>query len=152
MAVPDRLFTAIAAGHFSDRLFTLASAGGAFGGSRGLQPRPPEKGVFPLDHFGECKPSKEAYLGCLKEHSGDASQCTELARRYLLCRMDRKLMVEQDLSELGFGENVGKTTSSHSPSTQAARSDTDPNDTKRRDGESREKKGFIAGSRFYSND
>lgn len=30
------------------------SAGGAFGGSRGLPPRPPEKGVFPLDHFGEC--------------------------------------------------------------------------------------------------
>lgn len=31
------------------------SAGGAFGGARGFQPRPPEKGVFPLDHFGECK-------------------------------------------------------------------------------------------------
>ena len=31
------------------------SAGGAFGGARGLQPRPPEKGVFPLDHFGECQ-------------------------------------------------------------------------------------------------
>ena len=31
------------------------SAGGAFGGSRGYQPRAPEKGVFPLDHFGECK-------------------------------------------------------------------------------------------------
>ena len=31
------------------------SSGGAFGGARGYQPRPPEKGVFPLDHFGECK-------------------------------------------------------------------------------------------------
>ena len=31
------------------------SAGGAWGGARGLQPRAPEKGVFPLDHFGECK-------------------------------------------------------------------------------------------------
>lgn len=31
------------------------SAGGSFGGARGFQPRPPEKGVFPLDHFGECK-------------------------------------------------------------------------------------------------
>lgn len=31
------------------------SAGGAFGGARGYQPKPPEKGVFPLDHFGECK-------------------------------------------------------------------------------------------------
>ena len=36
-------------------IHSMASAGGAFGGSRGLQPLPPEKGVFPLDHFGECK-------------------------------------------------------------------------------------------------
>jgi cytochrome c oxidase assembly protein subunit 19 len=27
----------------------------AFGGSRGSGARPPEKGIFPLDHFGECK-------------------------------------------------------------------------------------------------
>ena len=31
------------------------SAGGAFGGARGNAPKPPEKGVFPLDHLGECK-------------------------------------------------------------------------------------------------
>ena len=31
------------------------SAGGAFGGARGYQPKAPDKGVFPLDHFGECK-------------------------------------------------------------------------------------------------
>ena len=31
------------------------NAGGAFGGAKGYQPKPPEKGVFPLDHFGECK-------------------------------------------------------------------------------------------------
>ena len=35
------------------------SAGGAFGGARGLAPKPPEKGVFPLDHFGECKKVRE---------------------------------------------------------------------------------------------
>lgn len=27
----------------------------AFGGSRGVAAKAPEKGVFPLDHFGECK-------------------------------------------------------------------------------------------------
>jgi cytochrome c oxidase assembly protein subunit 19 len=27
----------------------------AFGGARGAPSRPPEKGIFPLDHFGECK-------------------------------------------------------------------------------------------------
>nr|BAD15977.1 unknown protein [Oryza sativa Japonica Group] len=30
------------------------SAGGAFGGNRGVRPVPPEKGVFPLDHLHEC--------------------------------------------------------------------------------------------------
>ncbi|PPR80797.1 hypothetical protein GOBAR_AA39918 [Gossypium barbadense] len=30
------------------------SAGGAFGGNRGLRPVPPEKGIFPLDHLHEC--------------------------------------------------------------------------------------------------
>ena len=27
----------------------------AFGGARGIAAKAPEKGVFPLDHFGECK-------------------------------------------------------------------------------------------------
>jgi hypothetical protein len=30
------------------------SAGGAFGGARGVTAKAPEKGIFPLDHFGEC--------------------------------------------------------------------------------------------------
>lgn len=43
------------------------SAGGAFGGSRGYQPRAPEKGVFPLDHFGECK---QVRFRCFALHVG----------------------------------------------------------------------------------
>lgn len=35
-------------------LFLHMSAGGAFGGARGIQAKAPEKGIFPLDHFGEC--------------------------------------------------------------------------------------------------
>ncbi|DBA71047.1 TPA: hypothetical protein ACH3X2_011473 [Trebouxia sp. C0005] len=65
------------------------SAGGAFGGSRGLQPRAPEKGVFPLDHFGECKQVSQDYLACLKYNTGDASKCRDLSKLYLQCRMDR---------------------------------------------------------------
>ena len=34
--------------------FQNISAGGAFGGNRGLRPVPPEKGIFPLDHMHEC--------------------------------------------------------------------------------------------------
>lgn len=78
------------------------SAGGAFGGSRGYQPRAPEKGVFPLDHFGECKQISQNYLTCLKENAGDASKCRDLSKLYLQCRMDRNLMAKQDLKELGF--------------------------------------------------
>ena len=89
------------------------SAGGAFGGARGYQPKAPDKGVFPLDHFGECKQVslsmftpglreppfhssitnflqvKEAYMECLKLHSQQADSCKELAKQYLQCRMDR---------------------------------------------------------------
>ena len=106
------------------------SAGGAFGGARGNQPKPPEKGVFPLDHFGECKqvgpttaatmqgdalPSshalrsprpplqvKEEYLECLKAHQAEGEACQGVAKRYLECRMERNLMAKQDLSTLGF--------------------------------------------------
>lgn len=79
------------------------SAGGAFGGARGYQPKPPEKGVFPLDHFGECTPEKEAYMQCLKESKNDAEKCKEKAQKYLECRMSKSLMAQQDLEELGFG-------------------------------------------------
>ncbi len=37
------------------------SAGGAFGGARGVAPKAPDKGVFPLDHFGECKKVRGKY-------------------------------------------------------------------------------------------
>ena len=39
----------------------MSAAGGAFGGSRSPPPKPPEKGVFPLDHFGECAKEAAAY-------------------------------------------------------------------------------------------
>jgi len=42
------------------------SAGGAFGGNRGVRPVPPEKGVFPLDHLHECDLEKKDYLVCMK--------------------------------------------------------------------------------------
>lgn len=107
--------------------------------------RPPEKGIFPLDHFGECKQVRcahrrraalraararasplaaslppsldhpappgrtrsssrppphhhplplalqvaQQYLECLRQHDAEASNCKELSRRYLECRMER---------------------------------------------------------------
>ena len=61
----------------------------AFGGARGLQPRAPEKGVFPLDHFAECKSIQLQYMACLKEHQGQTDACRDISKAYLQCRMDK---------------------------------------------------------------
>eukprot|EP00210_Caulerpa_lentillifera_P006435 g6147.t1 len=73
-----------------------------FGGSRQLQPKPPEKGIFPLDHFGECSKEMNQYLECLKQHKDRYEECKDLSRIYLECRMKNDLMAKQDLSELGL--------------------------------------------------
>ncbi|XP_059287204.1 cytochrome c oxidase assembly protein COX19-like isoform X2 [Lycium ferocissimum] len=77
------------------------SAGGAFGGNRGLRPVPPEKGVFPLDHMHLCDLEKKEYLTSLKS--------TWCAVWRTFCR---NLMAKQDMSELGFGKNYDAETSS----------------------------------------
>jgi cytochrome c oxidase assembly protein subunit 19 len=59
--------------------------------SRGLPPKPPDKGSFPLDHFGECSDAKVEYMRCLKQHNMQAQtdECRELSAKYLKCRMER---------------------------------------------------------------
>ncbi|KAG8086387.1 hypothetical protein GUJ93_ZPchr0010g10769 [Zizania palustris] len=78
------------------------SAGGAFGGNRGVRPVPPEKGVFPLDHLHECELEKKDYLACLKSTRFQSEKCRQFSKKYLECRMERNLMAKQDMSELGF--------------------------------------------------
>lgn len=46
----------------------LRAMSSAFGGNRGVAPKAPEKGVFPLDHFGECKKARAADTPILNEH------------------------------------------------------------------------------------
>eukprot|EP01023_Acetabularia_acetabulum_P063792 TRINITY_DN807_c0_g1_i4.p4 TRINITY_DN807_c0_g1~~TRINITY_DN807_c0_g1_i4.p4 ORF type:complete len:111 (+),score=14.36 TRINITY_DN807_c0_g1_i4:82-414(+) len=79
-------------------------AGGAFGGQRQLPPRPPEKGIFPLDHFQECKKACSEYLECLKRHDQKTELCLAETKKYLECRMDNHLMSKQDLKELGIDD------------------------------------------------
>eukprot|EP00049_Salpingoeca_infusionum_P026848 m.28446 g.28446 ORF g.28446 m.28446 type:complete len:80 (-) comp9040_c0_seq3:698-937(-) len=74
------------------------------GGSKTFQPTPPEKGSFPLDHAGECKQEMEAFMVCLKQHSGQGNKCKELSKQYLQCRMDKELMAKEDMKKLGFKE------------------------------------------------
>jgi cytochrome c oxidase assembly protein subunit 19 len=115
------------------------SAGGSFGGARGYQPKPPEKGVFPLDHFGECQAVKEKYMACLKEHNGQTEACREVAKLYLECRMDKNLMAQQSLRDLGFEESTKR-----SPSSSSSSAEVQPQ--QREDSRTKEKQGFVAGT------
>lgn len=44
-----------------------------------------------------------SYLACIKKVKGvNESQCRELAKAYLSCRMDRDLMARDEFKNLGF--------------------------------------------------
>lgn len=83
-----------------------------------LNPTPPEKGSFPLDHFDECGPAMKKsaltrplsytfsppirYMSCLQEFEGVVRYCEDEAKAYLQCRMDKGLMVPEPMTNLGF--------------------------------------------------
>lgn len=77
----------------------------AFGGSR-VSVRPPERGIFPLDHDGECRPQMRGFLECLRLNNSEHNSCREQSKTYLQCRMDKELMAKEDLSKLGLGEGA----------------------------------------------
>jgi len=76
----------------------------AFGGSR-IQTKPPERGVFPLDHDGECKADMKAFQACLRSNGSDHFPCRNLSAKYLQCRMDKDLMAKDELNNIGLGES-----------------------------------------------
>ena len=41
------------------------------------------------------------YLTCLKDKESNHHKCRELSKAYLQCRMDKKLMAEENLDEVG---------------------------------------------------
>lgn len=67
--------------------------------------RPPQRGIFPLDHDGECRPFMESYLECLQESRDTHHKCRDLSKDYLQCRMDKQLMSKENLDNLGFSED-----------------------------------------------
>lgn len=75
-------------------------------GTKSFKPRPPDKGSFPLDHFGECKVFKEKFMRCLNENHYDNSKCRLQSKDYLECRMDRQLMSKEPLEKLGFKDLI----------------------------------------------
>ena len=70
-----------------------------------IQVKPPERGVFALDHDGECKSFMEKYLRCLREKQNLHFDCRELSKLYLNCRMDNGLMAEENMSSLVNDKN-----------------------------------------------
>lgn len=70
-----------------------------------FKPTPPEKGSFPLDHEGLCRELMIKYMRCLVENKNVSSNCRDISKDYLACRMDNNLMAREEWSQLGFGEN-----------------------------------------------
>jgi cytochrome c oxidase assembly protein subunit 19 len=86
--------------------------------------RPPQRGIFPLDHDAECRPkmevslgfysflslklfvdqcisrNKQIYLECLKASKDVHHKCRELSREYLQCRMNHQLMSDENLDNV----------------------------------------------------
>ncbi|NXC51432.1 COX19 protein, partial [Penelope pileata] len=78
-------------------------------GAKSFKPRPPDKGAFPLDHFGECSAFKERFMQCLRDSGFQSGACRERAMAYLECRMDRQgaqLMANEPLEKLGFKDLI----------------------------------------------
>lgn len=67
--------------------------------------RPPQRGIFPLDHMAECRETMQRYLDCLQAHKDVHHQCRDLSRQYLECRMERGLMSRENLDDMGYGDD-----------------------------------------------
>ncbi|KAM9013571.1 cytochrome c oxidase assembly protein COX19 [Ara ararauna] len=74
--------------------------------SKSFKPRPPDKGAFPLDHFGECSAFKERFMECLRDSGYESGACRQRAMAYLQCRMERQLMANEPLEKLGFKDLI----------------------------------------------
>lgn len=74
----------------------------------GFKVTAPDRGSFPLDHYGlstfsrhlfsvtepsfvsgECKDKMKLYMACLKENGSTSSPCRSLSKEYLDCRMNK---------------------------------------------------------------
>ena len=68
--------------------------------------RPPQRGIFPLDHGAECRDKMEIYLECLKGSKEVHHMCRDYSKDYLRCRMDKQLMANENLDQLGYSDDA----------------------------------------------
>ncbi|KAI8927285.1 hypothetical protein BC831DRAFT_452964 [Entophlyctis helioformis] len=69
---------------------------------------PPERGAFPLDIHGDCANVVRDYIACMRTNKGESRHCRELTQLYLKCRMDKGLMEQDDMSNLGFSDAANR--------------------------------------------
>eukprot|EP01128_Nolandella_sp_AFSM9_P009250 TRINITY_DN586_c0_g1_i3.p1 TRINITY_DN586_c0_g1~~TRINITY_DN586_c0_g1_i3.p1 ORF type:complete len:117 (-),score=24.08 TRINITY_DN586_c0_g1_i3:49-399(-) len=70
-----------------------------------LNPTPPEKGSFPLDHFGECDAEMHTYKQCLQTYESVSRYCEDAAKGYLDCRMRTCAFLSLTSSELSYSHS-----------------------------------------------
>ncbi|ODV91761.1 hypothetical protein CANCADRAFT_16218, partial [Tortispora caseinolytica NRRL Y-17796] len=76
---------------------------GSPGNNISSKPKPPDRGSFLLDHYGDCAEIAQKYLSCIKMTQGlNSDGCREIAKKYLKCRMDNDLMKKDDWKNLGL--------------------------------------------------
>jgi cytochrome c oxidase assembly protein subunit 19 len=63
---------------------------------RGPAPTPPDKGSFPLDHYGDCTAFQARYLQCVRESKAKSSDCKPVMKEYLECRMQQSALHSRD--------------------------------------------------------
>ncbi|KAF4622964.1 hypothetical protein D9613_001680 [Agrocybe pediades] len=91
----------------------------------GFKVTPPDRGSFPLDHYGECSEKMKMYMACLKENGSTSTPCRHLSKDYLDCRMDKGLMERDEWKNLGLS-NVDTKTKPSSEKPEAAPSGHNP--------------------------
>ncbi|ESK98230.1 cytochrome c oxidase assembly protein cox19 [Moniliophthora roreri MCA 2997] len=84
----------------------------------GFKVTPPDRGSFPLDHYGECKNQMTLYMNCLQNNSSTSSACRQLSKDYLDCRMQKGLMERDEWKNLGLA-NVDKKSDPEEPKTSS---------------------------------
>ncbi|RDB28842.1 Cytochrome c oxidase assembly protein COX19 [Hypsizygus marmoreus] len=87
----------------------------------GFKTLPPDRGSFPLDHYGECKDMMTSYMDCLRQNASTSSNCRVLSKNYLDCRMQKGLMERDDWKNLGLA-NLDGADEKEPSSTPAAKS------------------------------
>lgn len=69
-------------------------------------PKPPEKGSFPLDHFDECSEPMRRYISCLQGSDSVSRFCREFSEEYLSCRMAKYVLQRRGVAKAVYSHDA----------------------------------------------